>query len=105
MARTKAIFDWIFGMGKQNYKLYYFASKDVGLTEEALEARKEHEERSARTVSEKLAPQYKTMKDLWKFINENHDLYAASKLIAGATQIDDVRGDALKASYGGKSQK
>jgi len=102
IVRTKAIFDWIFGVGKNNgYELYYFSSKNVGLEEEALEARKEHEERSAINVSQKLAPQYQTMKEVWSFINKNHDLYTAQKLIAGATNVDNVRSEKLKASYGG----
>jgi hypothetical protein len=43
------------------------------------------------------------MKDVWVFMNENHDLYTATKLIDGATKVmTDERNDALKASYGSK---
>ena len=104
MDRTKAIFDWIFGIdnSKTNpYHLTYFASANVGLTDEALQARHHHETRSADTVRTKLSPKYRTMKDVWVFMNENHDLYTATKLIAGATKVtQDERNDALKASYG-----
>jgi hypothetical protein len=117
MERTKVIFDWIFGIASDggdsktkrrsstknrnnNYQLTYFASPNVGLTEEALQARRIHEEKSTQTIRMKLTPQYQTLPDLWKFINQNHDLYTADKLIAGATQVASVRNDALKASYG-----
>ena len=108
MDRTKAIFDWIFGMDHDRnhapYQLSYFASKDVGLTNEALQARQDHEKRSTETIQTKLVPKYTSMKEVWMFINQNHDLYTAEKLIAGATQVtkNNVRNDALKASYGGK---
>lgn len=108
MDRTKAIFDWIFGMDHDRnhapYQLSYFASKDVGLTNEALQARQDHEKRSTETIQTKLVPKYTSMKEVWMFINQNHDLYTAEKLIAaGATQVtknNNVRNDALKASYG-----
>jgi len=101
--RTKAIFDWVFGIhSRQNpYQLTYFASKDVGLTPEALVARQHHEQRSATTIRNVLSKKYRTMKELWGFINQSHDLYTADKLIAGANQVNHARDDALKASYGG----
>lgn len=106
MDRTKAIFDWIFGIDNPTtnpYHLTYFASANVGLTDEALQARQQHEKRSEETIRTKLSPKYRTMKDVWVFMNENHDLYTATKLIDGATKvIKDERNDALKASYGAK---
>jgi hypothetical protein len=98
MDRSKAIFDWIFGIGGQ-YELFYFASKDVGLSGEALEARRVHETKSASTVRDKLAPQFSTLPAVWGFLMEKHDLYSASKLIDGTTNAHG-RDDALKASYG-----
>lgn len=108
MDRTKAIFDWIFGIEEErsknsHYQLSYFASRNVGLSDEALQARREHEARSCKTVETMLAPKYqRSMKDVWGFINEHHDLYASQKLIAGATEVtNSVRDEALKKSYGG----
>ena len=106
MVRTKVIFDWIFGIDNDRdspYQLAYFASPDVGLSEESLRARYDHETRSAETIRTKLMPKYTTMKEVWMFLNQNHDLYTASKLIAGVAQEGlDSRNDALKASYGAK---
>jgi hypothetical protein len=90
MDRTKVIFDWIFGIDNDPanpYHLAYVASPDVGLSDE--------------TIRTKLAPKYTTMKQVWMFMNQNHDLYTASKLIAGAMQLGNhSRDDALKESYG-----
>ena len=100
MERSKAIFDWIFGIGDQ-YELFYLASQDIGLSSEALEARRVHETKSFRFVTDKLAPQYTTLQGVWKFLVEKHDLYTVSKLIDAFTEPDNKgRNDALKASYG-----
>jgi len=111
MDRTKAIFDWIFGIvddtkkTSRPYQLTYFVSPNVGLTDDALQARRMHEQKSTKTILQNLAPQYQTLPDVYKFINEHHDLYTADKLISGATQVNAARSDALKASYGGGAAK
>ncbi len=104
MDRTKVIFDWIFGVDQDSrhpYHLSYFESPNVGLSEEALDARQVHEMNSAKTIRSKLAPKYRTLKDVWTFINTNHDLYTASKLIDGTMKANaKSKNDALKKSYG-----
>ena len=106
MDRTKAIFDWIFGIG-EGYELYYLSSDNIGLTQEGLHARREHEANGARTVQQKLAPSHTTMQDVWAFLNQQHDLYTASKLASRARSsgISDIASSALKESYGGYSQR
>ena len=106
MDRTKAIFDWIFGIDinpKDAYQLYYLAPPNVGLTEEAVQARKEREAKSQKNVEEMLAPKYRTMKGVWSFLTQDHSLYTAHKLVergrtssSGTTPEDK----ALKESYG-----
>jgi hypothetical protein len=106
MDRTKAIFDWIFGIENDSndaYKLYYLEPPNVGLTEEAVRARKEREEKSQKSVEEILAPKYRTMKGVWSFLTQDHALYTAHKLVergratpSGTTPEDK----ALKESYG-----
>jgi hypothetical protein len=106
MDRTKAIFDWIFGIEndfKDVYQLYYLAPQNVGLTEQAVLARKEREAKSQKTVEEILAPKYQTMKGVWSFLTQDHALYTAHKLVergratsSGTTSEDK----ALKESYG-----
>eukprot|EP00540_Astrosyne_radiata_P022720 CAMPEP_0116822150 /NCGR_PEP_ID=MMETSP0418-20121206/107_1 /TAXON_ID=1158023 /ORGANISM="Astrosyne radiata, Strain 13vi08-1A" /LENGTH=197 /DNA_ID=CAMNT_0004450229 /DNA_START=222 /DNA_END=815 /DNA_ORIENTATION=- len=97
--RTKAIFDWIFSIGEEDYELYYFGSEDVGLSTEALDARRAHEAKGTKNVREILAPRYRTMRDVWDFVMHKHDLYTASKLVEGARALPRENA-ALEASYG-----
>lgn len=107
MKRTKAIFDWIFGIDDNGYELFYLVSDNVGLTALGLEARRQHEAKGAKSVSQNLAPQYTTLRDVWRFLNEKHDLYTALKLAdrarnAGTNQSEESRSGSLKESYGAK---
>lgn len=65
MDRTQAIFDWIFGLDSTDnpnhhnaYRLYYLASPNVGLTDAAVQARKERDAKSQKTVETILSPKY-----------------------------------------------
>eukprot|EP00934_Nitzschia_sp_Nitz4_P002836 Nitzschia sp. Nitz4//scaffold137_size62074//47177//48067//NITZ4_006425-RA/size62074-processed-gene-0.95-mRNA-1//-1//CDS//3329535730//2826//frame0 len=107
MTRTKAIFDWVFGLPAADtsrppsYQLYYLSSPDVGLSHEAIEARQQREEQSATNVRENLAKKYNTMSKLWNFLHHEHALYTASKLVErgrGAGEQDTS--EMVKKSYG-----
>jgi hypothetical protein len=104
MDRTKVIFDWIFGVDRDSrhpYHLSYFESPNEGLSEEALNARQVHEMKSAKTIRSTLVPSYKTMKEVWTFLNQHHDLYTSSKLIDGTSKANaNSKSNALKKSYG-----
>lgn len=104
MDRTKVIFDWIFGIGNDDYELYYLESKNVGLTAQGLEARRQHEQRGAKSVKHNLSRQFTTLKEVWGFLNHKHDLYAALKLADRARQADVSKApsESLKESYGAK---
>ncbi|KAL7559295.1 hypothetical protein ACA910_001378 [Epithemia clementina (nom. ined.)] len=67
MARTKAIFDWIFLLvePRRGYNLSYLTSKNTGLSDDALRARSVKEKESLLSV-EKFASRYRTMKDVYK---------------------------------------
>jgi hypothetical protein len=80
MARTMAIFDWIFSLGKENYDLFYLQSKDAGLSSEALEARKSKENESIATI-QGFARKYRSLGQVWSFLNTKHDLHTAKKLV------------------------
>ena len=112
MNRTQAIFDWIFGLDSTSdnpnhaYRLYYLAPPNVGLTEAALQARKEREAKSQRTVETILSPKYTSMKGVWTFLTQEHSLYTAHKLVdrghgASAAQVDE----SIKWSYGLNNNK
>lgn len=124
MNRTQAIFDWIFGLDSTStsraafakkkkdlsdnmYRLYYLQSPNVGLSDEALQARREREAASAKTVREVLMPQYTTMSEVYTFLTQDHALYTAHKLVArgkGATTDNNsinAASEQVKKSYGG----
>jgi uncharacterized SAM-binding protein YcdF (DUF218 family) len=103
MARSKAIFDWIFGLDDGNYHLSYLVSPDVGLSQEALAARAEKEAASLLSVRT-LAAQHTSMKQVWAFLNTQHDLYTANKLVERARSTrsgDEATSQLVKKSYGG----
>ena len=101
MERTKEIFDWMFGIGNNKYELCYLSSENVGLTDAGLRVRQEHEARGTKNVRQHLVTQHQTLKDVWSFLNQQHDLYAAAKLFNRAeTPGQRKSSDALKESYG-----
>ena len=104
MARSIAIFDWVFGLrGSSKYKLYYWQSPNEGLSDEAIAARAEKEAKSLETV-ERFAKELRSVQQVWAFLNHRHDLYTSSKLIerAKATADSSEASDLVKKSYGGK---
>lgn len=104
MERSKAIFDWVFALdspARAPYKLIYLVSPDIGLTAEVLAARKEKELKSLATV-QKYAKEIRSMRQLWYFLNHQHSLYTASKLIeGGVSQLNTTTAELVKKSYGG----
>jgi hypothetical protein len=102
MPRTKAIFDWIFGLDSNQYQLHYLESPDVGLSEEALNARIEKERKAFESVK-LLSNQYRSLREVWTFLNFRHDLYSSSSLVqrGQSKEGSESVGDLIKKSYGG----
>jgi hypothetical protein len=105
MERTMAIFDWIFGLSPASrpYRLYYLQSPNDGLDDDALTARREKEATSLASVHG-LAKKYTSLKLLWQFMNHDHALYTAGKLIERgrvSSNTGDGPTDLVKKSYGG----
>ena len=113
--RSKAIFDWIFHVPSEKdsqgnkslgsshaYELYYLSINDVGLSKEALEARRSHEARGETNVRTKLAMEYTSLKGVWRFLTTHHDFYTASKISKRGIRSNGERGEnnLLKLSYG-----
>ena len=106
--RSAAIFDWIFHApsvydGSPKYELYFLSVSNIGLSQDALISRKEHEARGEANVHNVLAKEYTTLQDIWRFLTTKHDFYSAEKLVQRATNMDIDRSDnLLKMSYGRK---
>ena len=110
--RSKAIFDYIFHApsvydSTPKYELYYISVNNVGLSQDALISRKQHEARGEANVHNILAKEYTTLQDISRFLTTKHDFYSAEKLVQRATSNQDTdRSDnLLKMSYGRKAQQ
>ena len=100
MARAKAIFDWIFGVDNQHgYELHFLASPDVGLTAEALRARRDREAASLESV-QRLARSHRSLHEVWRFLTSEHSLYTAMKLVLRAETSVAETGELVRKSYG-----
>ena len=103
MDRSKAIFDWVFGAAPDNeYSLYYLSCADVGLDDEALQSRRQHEKRGEQNIRANLSRQYTTLRGIFEFLTEKHDFYSAPKLARRAIGDEDAQSsdNTLKLSYG-----
>mmetsp|Transcript_56482 Transcript_56482/g.83971 ORF Transcript_56482/g.83971 Transcript_56482/m.83971 type:complete len:346 (-) Transcript_56482:429-1466(-) len=92
MDRSKAIFDWVFSappVAMSPYRLSYMTTENIGLSEEAIESRKQHERKGAVNVKQNLSKHYTTLYDIWQFLTQNHDFYSASKLVDKAKKAED----------------
>lgn len=99
VARTKAIFDWIFA--DADYDITYVETPPLGLSPDAVAARRDREAKSIANVN-RLAVAYPTLRDVHTYLTTQHDLYAAHRL--AAHDIGPI--DALSmASYGGAPQQ
>lgn len=108
MSRTAAIFDWIFLLldgNPQQYQLFYLSSENVGLSEEAVRARKQREDQSAINVRERLSQTYTTLPEVYNFMTTKHSLYSAGQLVERAQGVqDDEASIMVKKSYGAASK-
>lgn len=78
LPRTQAIFEWIFSLdgGTPEYSLDYLAVADAGMDKDALNARKQKEERSLLGVQEQ-ARKLTTLADVHRWLFTRHDVYSA----------------------------
>jgi len=95
------LFEWIFGLGKEENQLYFLTSTNVGLEQSVLEAREAKENRSLQSVL-LLSQEHKSLKAVWQFLHQSHLMYSAIGLVGRGKGIAGVHEDTdlLKASYG-----
>ena len=106
LARTKAIFDWVYGAAGAEpsgaYELSYLGTEDTGLTPAEVSARKAREQASTRNVLSSLEPGYRKLASVREFLTTRHDLYSAKGLVARAARRAGGEDAAWAASYGGR---
>ena len=103
MPRTRAIFEWVFGVGEgERYDLEFLSTANDGLSDAEVGARVEREEKSMVNVRENLSKKYTTMRGVHEFLTRNHDLYNAEKLVErGSREAAQEVDDTTRKSYGG----
>jgi hypothetical protein len=99
MVHVKAIFDWIFGLDGASCKLYYLQSLNIGLSLEALHAHSEKEKTSLKTEQDFVKKCHSLM-SVWSWINMQHDLYMANKLVEHGRGKHQPVSAEIKKSYG-----
>jgi len=110
MPRSKAIFDWVFALplaphGRKDehhdwkYRLHYLATKNVGLSEEALASRVEREKESLNAVLN-LQNTLTSLEDLHNWMTQQHSFYSYVKMAAKSSSNLDEVSSAIKKSYG-----
>jgi hypothetical protein len=113
MKRTIYIFEWIMNaknpheqqQTNNRYELYFLSVPDEGLSDVALRARYDKEEKSARNVKDVLSKKFPTLPDIFEFLNHNHSFYNAKMLVDRAnnhqSKVDTPDAMMLRQSYGG----
>ena len=75
MPRTRAIFDWIFGLSISNYALEYETVADTGIDKESLDARIAKEREGLLEIPD-LRSSISNMKELHEWLFSEHSAYA-----------------------------
>lgn len=97
MPRSKEIFEWVFEVDtRPDISFVFEETPSVGLSDEAVGARTEREQKSLTSVK-KLREKFPTLADINLFLFTQHDLYAVKGLMKKQEKIDDK----TMKSYGG----
>ena len=87
--------------------MFYLSCNNVGLSSDAVEARRSHEQRGERNVAENLSRKYTTLNGVLDFLTSKHDFYAANTLVRqsiGDNGVGEKKSEnLLKLSYGQQS--
>lgn len=103
MPRTRAIFDWVFGMAGDGFEVDYCVSEDIGMGEEGREARVEKEKESLVKLIEGTMKRVTDLAQLSAFLHVEHGAYNAERakevLLAGEGEVEVVLPVAAVDSY------
>jgi uncharacterized SAM-binding protein YcdF (DUF218 family) len=75
MPRVTAVFEWVFGLSTDRYRLVFEPVPDVGIDPEALDERRRRERRSLDNVT-RLRERHRTLADLHHWLFTQHAAYS-----------------------------
>jgi DUF218 domain len=87
--RTKAIFDWVFGLGKEKYELRYEATPNEGLTGDLLQRRRAKEAASLEALQH-MIENIQDFRCLHQWIQTEHRAYSAEGWIGRRASPPDI---------------
>lgn len=105
MPKSKAIFEWVFGMSEVKFDLDFCVTKDVGMDTHQCMARVEKERKGLATLRQSTEPHVDTMAKLADFVFKEHAAYNAKSVLENIEKarkgegIDDGEADALRSTY------
>jgi len=76
VARTRAIFEWVYGMDPGPYNLEFAAAPNRGISDEGVQARTAREGRAIESLGH-LQQRLLTLRELHQWIFSHHDAYSA----------------------------
>lgn len=87
MERTKKIFEWVFALSplSVDYSLTFIATDDYGLEREALESRRQGEERRVASL-EKVVQSIDTLSSLHHWLFKHHNAYAVGRTVVPTSE-------------------
>lgn len=90
--RSKEIFDWVYNLNNNSFKLFYYSVTDFGLDKTMLKSRKEREKKSRENVIN-LKKNIKTIEQFYNWFYKEHNAYNNNFLT-----IETISGE-CKSSY------
>jgi hypothetical protein len=87
MARTRALFDWIYGFEAGRYELHYAAAENRGITPEGVAARKAWEQRGIDRL-DRTKLEVRSLAEFQRWIFTRHDSYSAEGQLLDRPPID-----------------
>jgi uncharacterized SAM-binding protein YcdF (DUF218 family) len=76
MPRSRAIFEWVFGMEPKKYRLSFEAAPDDGLSEQLFQRRRDKEASALRSL-QPLMRRIRDLRSLHRWIHTEHNAYTA----------------------------
>lgn len=98
--RTRAVFEWVFGMSDVEFELDFLVTEDVGLDDAQSAARRRREKMSLDVLQAKTMKRVTTLAKVSEFLFEQHAAYNCSGVMSKeGKEGKDKEVDAMRSTY------